>query len=162
MVFWASCDEELVEKIKKLEEMLERMETSGRELGNYNVQLKDIVNRLDGYQEELRKSCESIFQSAPFTSRPEKKKHKSQRSKQREERSKAVAEQSRSTFLRICQEVDSIVWSMVEMYCTTPPDQMPDHQFFCLSSSELIKKRNFAAPRLEILRLLTDEEARSE
>lgn len=158
---WASSGGELAEKIKKLEEVLERMKTTGQEFGNYNAQLKDIINRLDGYQEELRQSRESLLQAAP--SRPsEKKQHKSNRSKKKEERSKAFAEQSRSTFLRICQEVDGVVWSMVEMYCSTPPEQTPDHKFFCLSSSDLMKKRLFAAPRLEILNLLRDEEAQKQ
>lgn len=59
--------------------------------------------------------------------------------------------------LNLGQEVDEIMKKLVNEFCSTSPESLPEASIFCLKSEELMKRRIFAAPRLEIPDLLLDD-----
>jgi len=68
-----------------------------------------------------------------------------------------IISKDKDCVLIIGQEVDGIMKKLVDEYCSTSPESLPGASIFCLKSEELMKRRIFAAPRLEIPDLLLDD-----
>ena len=149
MVEWGEKQGDLEEASVKLSELLVLLRDTTKDFSHCNLQLRGMTQRLDRFLENLRESHQEKH----------KKKKKSHRGKKKQEPATTHDPHFMQTFRLICQELDEISSHMVQMYCTTPPDEMVSNQIFCLSSDTFVLQHVFSAPRLEVPDLLLHVEA---